>query len=166
VNAQPAEVPADQLSREERQILAVRAAGDSTAVAIDFRQLFAEGQDAYRQTVHAGDRLDVPERRSQVVVLGAVREPGILPYVPGQGVDAYLARAGGAVRRADVGRTVIVRARTGTRERARDNNRVDEGDTVILPYRTETTFTQGLQVAGTVVGTITGLILSAIAIFR
>ena len=159
-------VPPEQLTREERQILQVRALSDANTVVIDFRELYAAGEDAYRQTVHAGDKLSVPERRSEVVVLGAVREPGIVDFVPGQSVGTDLARAGGATRRADVARAVVVRARTGTRERVRDNARVEEGDTVILPYRTDKDWTQILQTAGTVIGSITGLVISAIAIFR
>jgi polysaccharide biosynthesis/export protein len=159
-------VPPEQLTREERQIVQVRQLSDANAVVIDFRQLFAEGQDAYRQTVHAGDKLDVPERRSEVVVLGAVREPGIVQFVPGQSVGAYVARAGGATRRADVARAVVVRARSGTRERVRDNARVDEGDTVILPYREERDWAEAIRTAGTVIGTLTGLVVSVIYIFR
>lgn len=159
-------IPPEQLTAQERQILQVRALSDANSVVIDFRQLFAAGGDAYRQTVHAGDKLEVPDRRSEVVVLGAVREPGILNYVPGQTVGAYVARAGGATRRADLVRAVVIRARTGSRERAQDIAGVDEGDTVILPYRTDTDWTKVLQTTGTVVGTITGLIISAVAIFR
>jgi protein involved in polysaccharide export with SLBB domain len=159
-------VPPEQLTRQERQILEVRQLSDANSVVIDFRRLFAEGADAYRQTVRGGDRLEVPERRSEVVVLGAVREPGILGYVPGQGPGAYVARAGGATRRADVARAVVIRARTGSREQARDVAQVDEGDTLILPYRDEPDWTQVIQTAGTVIGTITGLIISAVAIFR
>ncbi|HEV7587537.1 MAG TPA: SLBB domain-containing protein [Longimicrobium sp.] len=159
-------IPPEQLTAQERQILQVRALSDANSVVIDFRQLFAEGGDAYRQTVHEGDKLEVPDRRSEVVVLGAVREPGILNYLPGQSVGSYVARAGGATRRADLPRAMVIRARTGSRERAIDVERVDEGDTVILPYRTDADWTRILQTTGTVVGTITGLIISAVAIFR
>jgi len=159
-------VPPEQLTREERQILQVRTLSDANAVVIDFRQLYAEGGDAYRQTVRGDDRLDVPQRRSEVVVIGAVREPGILSYVPGQGVEGYVARAGGATRRADVRRAVVIRARSGARERVRDINRVDEGDTVVLPYREEREFNDVVRTAATVVTTITGLIISVVYIFR
>ncbi|MFL5539083.1 MAG: SLBB domain-containing protein [Longimicrobiaceae bacterium] len=159
-------VPPEQLTRQERQILQVRQLSDATSVVIDFRQLYAQGGDAYRQTVRAGDKLDVPERRSEVTVLGAVREPGIVGYLPGLGPGAYLARAGGATRRADLLHAVVIRSRTGARELARDVAQVDEGDTVIIPYRDETDWTKVLQTTGTVVGTITGLIISAVAIFR
>ena len=159
-------VPAEQLTRQERQILEVRQLSDANSVVIDFRRLFAQGEDAYRQTVRGGDKLEVPERRNEVVVLGAVREPGILGYVPGQSPGAYVRRAGGATRRADLARAVVIRARTGSREQARDVAQVDEGDTLILPYRDDPDWTQIIQTAGTVVGTITGLIISAVAIFR
>jgi len=159
-------VPPEQLTRQELQILQVRQLSDARSVVVDFRQLYAQGGDAYRQTVRANDKLEVPERRSEVTVLGAVREPGIVGYVPGQGVAAYVARAGGATRRADVMHAVVIRARTGARELVRDVAVIEEGDTVILPYRDETDWSKVLQITGTVVGTITGLIISAVAIFR
>ena len=160
------EVPPEQLTREERQILQVQTLSETNAVVVDFRELFAEGRDAYRQTVHAGDQLYVPERRSEVVVLGAVREPGIVPYVPGQSAGAYVARAGGATRRADVRRAVVVRARTGTRERVSDNVRVDEGDTVILPYREERDAADTIRTTAAVLSSIAGLVVSIVFIFR
>jgi polysaccharide export outer membrane protein len=164
--AQLRAIPAEQLTREERQIVQVRAASNANAVVFDFRQLYAQGEDAYRQTVHADDRLDIPEQRSEVVVLGAVRDPGIVPYVSGQLAGAYVARAGGATRRADVGHAVIVRARSGTRERVRDNPRVDEGDTVILPYREERDSLDVIRTSAAVLSSITGLIVSIVFIFR
>jgi ribosomal protein L14 len=81
-------------------------------------------------------------------------------------VAAYVARAGGATRRADVARAVVVRARTGTRERVRDNVRVDEGDTVILPYREERDAADVIRTSAAVLSSITGLIVSIVYIFR
>jgi protein involved in polysaccharide export with SLBB domain len=159
-------IPPEQLTREERQIMQVRALSDASSVVIDFRELFAEGADAYRQTVHSGDRLDVPEQRSEVVVLGAVRQPGILSYVPGQSVAGYVERAGGATRRADVKRAVVIRGHSGARERVHDISRVDEGDTVLLPYREERDVSETIRTSATVVTSITGLIISVIYIFR
>ena len=164
--AQLQTIPAEQLTREERQILQVRTVSDANSVVIDFQQLFARGEDAYRQTVRGGDKLSVPQRRNEVVVLGAVREPGILGYIPGQNVAQYVARAGGATRRADVKRAVLIRGRSGSRDRVRGHDLVDEGDTVILPYREERELPDVVTTAATVVSTITGLIISFVYIFR
>lgn len=159
-------VPPEQLTRQERQILQVRQLSDATSVVIDFRQLYAEGGDASRQTVRLGDRLDVPERRNEVTVLGAVREPGILGFRPGQGPGAYVARAGGATRRADVSRAVVIRSRSGGRELARDVAQIEEGDTVILPYRDEPDLLRVFQTVGSVVGTITSLVITIAYVIR
>jgi len=165
-DAQLRAIPPEELTREERQVVQVRGVSQSNAVVIDFRQLFAQGQDAYAQTVRAGDVVEVPERRSEVLVLGAVHDPGIVPWVAGQSAGAYVAHAGGATRRADVGRGVVVRSRSGTRERVRDNPRVDEGDTVILPYRDERNWSEAIKTAGTAISAVTGLIVSVVFIFR
>jgi protein involved in polysaccharide export with SLBB domain len=139
---------------------------DPSSVVIDFRQLFAAGNDAYRQTVRAGDKLDVPERRSEVVVLGAVRQPGIVSFMPGQTAAAYVARAGGATRRADLAHAVVIRAHSGLRERVSENHWVDEGDTVILPYRREHEASEVIRTAASVLSAVTGLIVSVVYIFR
>jgi polysaccharide biosynthesis/export protein len=160
------EVPPELLTREELQILQVRTMSDPSSVVIDFRQLFAAGNDAYRQTVRAGDKLDVPERRSEVVVLGAVRQPGIVSFMPGQTAAAYVARAGGATRRADLAHAVVIRAHSGLRERVSENHWVDEGDTVILPYRREHEASEVIRTAASVLSAVTGLIVSVVYIFR
>jgi hypothetical protein len=48
----------------------------------------------------------------------------------------------------------------------RDNVQVDEGDTVILPYREERDALDVIRTSAAVLSSITGLIVSIVFIFR
>lgn len=159
-------IPAELLSREERQIMRIRAQGSEANVVVDFQALFAQGQNVYDQPLRAGDALEVPRRREEVVVLGAVRKPGVVPFAAGNSPEFFVSRAGGFSRLADRGDAVVLRARQDTRIAASDVTSVDPGDTIVVPFRERRNWLQVLQATGTVVTTITGLVLSFIAIDR
>ena len=163
---QLASVPQDLLSNGERRILQARAQGDTTRVVIDFQSLFARGAaggGALDQTLESGDSLTVPVRRTGVTVLGAVINPGIVPYAPGQGVPYYVRLAGGYARRADRGGQGVLKASDGGRAAARDVRDVrtiDAGDQLVVPFRERSRALQNFQTVATIVGTVTGTILS------
>lgn len=158
--------PTEALSRTEQQILQIRSQGDQTNVVIDFPTLFAGGRDAYNQTLESGDLLTVPRRRNEVIVLGAVPQPGMVRHAPGRDVNDYIALAGGYSRQANRGDVVILKAKLGTRIDAREARSVDPGDQIIVPFRDRRQLAQTLQTVGTVVTTVTSIILAVIAIGR
>lgn len=160
---QLAQIPSDVMTEDERRVLRVRAQSDPSLVVIDFAALFAGDPRAYDQPLRDGDLLVIPERRSEVLVLGAVRRPGIVRFQPGLGPAAFLAQAGWVTERADLGHAVVVKANTGTRLRLRDNVRIEEGDGIIVPYKRETTWTERLQLAGAIASTLTAIALTASA---
>ena len=152
-------VPPDLLTTEERRILQTRTQGDPTRVVIDFQQLFVEGRETLDQPLEAGDSLTVPVRRTGVTVLGAVANPGIVAFAPGQGIDYYVRLAGGYARRADRSDRAVLKARLGGRADARDARdirTIDAGDQIIVPFRERARYLQTFQ---SVVATATGLIL-------
>jgi protein involved in polysaccharide export with SLBB domain len=114
--------------------------------------------------VRDGDELNVPEARNEVTVLGAVRTPGILPFMPGQPVTYFIQLAGGYSRRADAGDVQILKARQGTPMHWRDVTELEPGDTVIVPFRDRQDWLASLQTAQAVVGTLSGIILGLIAL--
>jgi polysaccharide export outer membrane protein len=157
-------VPPELLSEDERRLMQVRAQGDAGNVVVDFESLFASGQEALDVRVRAGDVLSVPEARNQVTVLGAVRTPGILPHVPGQTVSYFIGLAGGYSRRADAGDVRILKARQGTPVHWRDVSELEAGDTVIVPFRERGDWLATLQSANAVIGTLSGIVLTLIAL--
>lgn len=144
-------------------MLQARAQADSTRVVVDFQSLFARGGNALDQTLEAGDSLSVPVRRTGVAVIGAVLNPGIVPYAAGQGIPYYVRLAGGYARRADRGGQAVLKTRLGGRADARDPRDVrsiDAGDQIVVPFRDRSRVLQNFQTAAAIVGTITGTIFS------
>jgi polysaccharide biosynthesis/export protein len=157
-------VPVEVLTAEERRILQIQAGSDASFVVVDFQRALAEGESATNQTLRAGDELVIPGRRNDVTVLGAVRTPGIVGYLPGGNVGSYVEAAGGYGRRASRTGVVVLKGPAGTRTHWRDVRSIDPGDTVIVPFRDPTSWSALLRDTNAIVGTIFGLVLAAAAV--
>jgi protein involved in polysaccharide export with SLBB domain len=161
-----ANVPPELLTDEDRRIIQVRNTADPTRVVVNFQELFAAGGNAFDQTLRSGDVLTVPPRRVDVAVLGAVREPGLVPHRPGAEPLSYVTAAGGLARRADRRNVVVLRASTGSRVPIWEVGRIEPGDAVIVPFRRESSPLTVLQYSQAIVATVTGAILAAVAVFK
>jgi polysaccharide export outer membrane protein len=159
-------IPPEFLSADERRILQIRALGGETNVVIEFDKLFAEGQDAYDQTLESGDLITVPERRSGVAVLGAVLQPGLVEYVPGQSIDYFIARAGGYARRADRNDIMVLKAKLDTRTDPEDVRSIEPGDKIIVPFEEPMTALERIATANSVITTISGFVLTLVGLER
>lgn len=165
VTADLRQAPSDAAGTfEEREIRRIRAQGDETNVVVDFTQLFASGQDAYDQTVRGGDVLNIPERRNEVAVLGAVRTPGLVQFAPGQPSEHYIRRAGWYLRRADFRDVVVLRAKLGTPLQAEEVRSLEPGDVVVVPFRQRRTIMERLASVQTIASIVSGLILTIAAV--
>jgi hypothetical protein len=69
--------------------------------------------------LQAGDSLHIPEYSPTVVVTGAVNSPVTVMYRPGEGLDYYIANAGGYSHDADKGRVSVRYANGSARTRSR-----------------------------------------------
>jgi len=147
-------------SFEEREIRRIRAQGDETNVVVDFQQLFAGGQNAYDQTVRSGDVLNIPERRNDVAVLGAVRTPGLVQFTPGQRTEHYVRLAGWYTRRADFRDVVVLRARLGTPLQAEEVQSLEAGDVIVVPFRERHTLMERITRTQTIASIVSGLVLT------
>ncbi|HEU0300821.1 MAG TPA: SLBB domain-containing protein, partial [Longimicrobium sp.] len=159
-----AAIPPELLSEEERRILQIRSQADPGQVVVDFARIFSMGGDAYDVPLQRGDYLNIPERRIDVTVLGAVRTPGIVPFTPDQAVAYFIREAGGYGRRADRGGTVVLRGPSGTRMDWREITALEPGDVVVVPYRERLSWSEVLRNTNAIVGTLTGIIFVALAI--
>ncbi len=157
-------VPTELLSPIERQILQIHTGGVGSAVLVDFRELFAAGEEVFNQTVQAGDTLSVPERRDEITIMGAVKNPGIVRYEPGMDVAYFLALAGGVTSQANQADIVVLKARLGQRVNWKDVSSLDPGDSIVVPYRERRNWMALLQGTNAVVGMITGLLLTVVAV--
>jgi protein involved in polysaccharide export with SLBB domain len=157
-------IPPELLTPHERGILLIRTQGDESNVVLDFQALFAEGTNALDQPLQAGDSLHVPRRRDEVVVLGAVRQPGVVRHAPMRPPSYFLDQAGGLTRRADGGEVVVLKAKLGTRLQASEVDQLDPGDTIIAPFKETRTFMDYVRDVSAVATPLSALILTWLAI--
>jgi polysaccharide export outer membrane protein len=155
-------IPPEFLSDRDRRILQSISYTETNNVVVDFQTLFAGGVDAYDQTLRHGDFLDVPEASQEVLVAGAVIQPGIVGHIPGQPIDYFIELAGGFSQNADAGDLVVLRARSGARVGRRDVQEVEPGDQIVVPFEEPRTLLDWLQLTQGVVGTVSGVILTII----
>ncbi|HEX8394646.1 MAG TPA: SLBB domain-containing protein [Longimicrobium sp.] len=154
------ESPPELLSDEERRVLAAGTQGDRSVVVVDMRRLFEQGEDALDLTLQDGDALHVPERGTDITVLGAVLRPGVVEFVPGRGIQEYVRAAGGYARRASRGEVTVIRVGLGARMDARDVQRLEAGDQIVVPVRRRVDPLRTISTVQVVVTTVSGLILS------
>lgn len=160
-----ARVPPELLNRTEQQILQIRTQGDENRVVIDFPRLFVEGADAYNQTLQDGDTLAVPRRRNEVVVLGAVLQPGVVQHAASKDADYYIRLAGGYGRRADRNDIIVLRGSWGTRLTEREARTIHPGDMVVVPFRERRNWLATLQTTSAAITTVVGLVFTFRALF-
>ncbi len=85
--------------------------------------------------LHDGDFIYIAEKISAVIVSGQVREPGLITYMPGKSPDYYIEQAGGLGWKARKGKIRIIRAETGEWLKPGKDLVLEEGDTILVPYR-------------------------------
>jgi protein involved in polysaccharide export with SLBB domain len=159
-------VPPELLSGRERWLIAASNQTGDRNVIIDFQRLFLEGASAYDQVIEPGDVLTIPRRHDDITILGAVTHPGLVHYEPGQGLRYFISLAGGYTHRADRGGVTVIHANTGARLDAGEVTELRPGDLVVVPYKEKRNYLQYLQTTSSVVTTITGLVLTFVALVR
>lgn len=152
--------PDSVLTQTERDIISIAQRSDASFVVVDFQRLFAAGGDPFDQPVRPGDLVNVPERRYDVAVLGAVGRPGLVPYASARSVDQYVRLAGGYSRRADWRDATVIRGSTGSRVVAREARVLEPGDQIVVPFRERRTFLQRIQTTQAVVAILSGALLT------
>jgi polysaccharide biosynthesis/export protein len=155
-------LPPELLSRSDRQIMQVLSRADERYLIVDIRP----GSPTLDLPVAAGDVLRVPRRGREVVVLGAVRRPGLVVYTPGQPVEHFIEAVGGYTRQADPGSLAILRAETGARLQRRDIESVEAGDRIVVPFRERSSFLERVQTTQGIISTFSGLVLTIVGIQR
>jgi polysaccharide biosynthesis/export protein len=84
-----------------------------------------------------GDALDVPERPSSVLVLGAVRNPTSVTWQPEGTAEYYLNRVGGLSKEADRKQIHVVKADGSAVAGFSTIREVEPGDTIVVPAKQE-----------------------------
>jgi protein involved in polysaccharide export with SLBB domain len=106
------------------------------------RVLAGEPESGSDVILKDGDRLIIPQKMQEVTVLGEVQNATSFFYDPSLSKDDYVAMAGGTTRRADEGRSYVVRANGGIAA-SKGNNwfkgaaEMQPGDTIVVPIDAE-----------------------------
>jgi protein involved in polysaccharide export with SLBB domain len=145
-------------------------------VGVDLRGVLRDGRSRENLPLVDGDSIVLVARVPLVRVEGEVNAPTSVPYVPGASIDYYVLAAGGRGARADLGRVYVTQPNgkvQGVKRRAFLPDQTPEplpGARVFVPARPEesvvNTTAQTLTTIVQILGTVGGLILTAIAIRR
>jgi polysaccharide export outer membrane protein len=109
--------------------------GETTEIRVDLTEL-RDGAISDNPLLQDGDTLAVP-RATPVYVFGHVSRPGEYTVGVGTTVRQLLSLAGGVTRRGATGRIKVMREVDGTEREIKVelDDRVDPGDTVVVPER-------------------------------
>ena len=120
---------------EDRAYLKTKTREEKGRVAVDFGRLFVDGDEGQNILLASGDVIFFPMQRHTISVSGQVQRAGLIDYEPGRKVRYYITKAGGYLYDADKRNARLVRARTGVREKLKDNLIVEVGDEIWVPQK-------------------------------
>jgi protein involved in polysaccharide export with SLBB domain len=98
--------------------------------------IFPVENDGQETLLDPGDEIVVPKIETMVYVSGSVRMPGAYAFVAGKGPDYYVNKAGGYTSKADRD-NVFVMMRYADISQIKENNRVQEGNIIVVPESTQ-----------------------------
>ncbi len=130
-------IPVADMTKSEYDYFKLRARETAGRVAVDFEKLFLEGQREYDIVLKNGDVINIPPKSMVVNVSGSVVNPGLVPYKSGEDYKYYIKRAGGLSWKARKSKIQIVKGLTGERLRPSRSRKIDPGDTILVPEKSE-----------------------------
>ena len=120
---------------EDRAYLKTKTREEKGRVAVDFERLFVDGDEGQNILLANGDVIFFPMQRRTINISGQVQRAGLIDYEAGRKVRYYITKAGGYLYDADKRNARLVRARTGVREKLKDNLLVEVGDEIWVPQK-------------------------------
>lgn len=97
--------------------------------------LLMEGDFSFDVPLRNFDSIFIPAISPGIQMIGQVKRPGLLTYVPNETVAYYLERAGGFGFKADKGNIHIVRAVSGAEEYPDGAGSPKPGDQIVIPIK-------------------------------
>lgn len=128
----------------QRSLLAKMRSATAQGRVIISKEGDGSPENSYEDIVlEHGDLLSVPERPSQVQVMGSVYNQTAFLHKPDISVSGYIKKTGGLTRTADRGEIYILKV-DGTAKKAGgwgfDSASLDPGDTIVVPQEVEKTY--------------------------
>lgn len=106
--------------------------------------LLMAGDQSFDVPLRDQDSIFIPAVSPGIQMIGQVKRPGILTYVPNETVEYYLNRAGGFGYKADKGNIHIVRAISGAEVEPGGARPPQPGDQIVIPVKD--TWTSGQRI--------------------
>jgi protein involved in polysaccharide export with SLBB domain len=128
-------IPINNMTYFEYEYFKTRAKELKGKFSIDIEQIYESEEQGNNIVLRHGDFIYIAEKINAVIVSGQVKEPGLITYVPGKSPDYYIDQAGGLGWKARKGKIRIIRAETGEWLKPDKDLIVEEGDTILIPYR-------------------------------
>jgi len=125
-----------EMERKEKVYFRERAREIKGLVSTDFEALFEKGEEQYDVKLADQDLIVVPAKEYAVNVVGHVKNPGLVPYVPGKNAKYYIERAGGYNVGAWKKRVRVKKAGSGEMLSTKGAV-VEMGDMVFVPEKIE-----------------------------
>lgn len=152
-------IPVELQTGPEREWILAHSLTPPGKVSINLIKLLVEGDPAYDLPLWDGDVINIPRFLPQVKVIGRVKNPGLIPYVPERNSEYYITRAGGFSWRAGKGDIFIVKASTGAPVKRDKVKKIEAGDTIVVPSKKDREFWPIFRDAMVVVGNLATLYL-------
>jgi polysaccharide export outer membrane protein len=130
-------IPVADMTKSEYNYFKLRARERPGRVAVDFEKLFLQNRIEYDIVLKSGDSISIPPKSMVVNISGSVVNPGLVPYKSGEDYRYYIKRAGGLSWRARKSNIQIVKGLTGERLRPSKSRKIDPGDTILIPEKSE-----------------------------
>jgi protein involved in polysaccharide export with SLBB domain len=128
---------ADEMTELEREYFKAKFREEKAVVAVDFIKLFENDDKSKDIILKNGDKIMIPTKELTVKVSGQVVRPGLFTFQPGQTVIDYISQSGGYSWNARKGQARIIRAETGEWAKANKKTKVNVGDTIFVPEKSE-----------------------------
>jgi len=106
-------------------------------LAVDFVELFEKHNASYDYLVEDKDVIQIPNRKSHVLVMGMVKTPGLYPYIEGWNYKDYIRTAGGLATNARPGMIRLVSYESTVWRKPSASSVIGPGDLIFVPEAPE-----------------------------
>jgi protein involved in polysaccharide export with SLBB domain len=125
----------EDMTEIEYEYFKMKSRQTSGIVAVDFIDLFREGDYSQDVALRSKDIIQIQTLTQTVNIIGAVGFPGITSFESGKTLGAYVRQAGGYSWNADKSEVRLIKARTGEWVKADEDDVVELGDTIFIPEK-------------------------------
>lgn len=134
-------------------------------VNVDFERLMHDNDSTQDVIVQDEDRIVVPSVKRSIYVFGQIVSPGHIPFLPGEGVQYYVRKAGGFTERARDSDLKIIKGKT-KQWLAPDETTIEDGDYIWVPKDPDRPFGYYMTIASQMASVMSVIVGIAVVIVQ